>query len=583
MHLPHRAGAASHPRLPESAVRKRKAPLIVKTRFRHSLCLAGAAVTICISHLPGQTTQGPGRPHFVDVATRSGISYVTNNDYTGRKYFQQSMCGGVAALDYDNDGRMDIFFTNGARYPEFKKDGASFYNCLLRNQGDGTFKDVTQEAGLTGSQMGFCYGAAAGDYDNDGHTDLFIAGSPANALYHNQGDGSFVDVTERSGLGKCPPDTLSMQGAWFDYDNDGLLDLVLSNYTIWNPGMDKRCTNGDVEVYCHPKTYVRVPHRLYHNLGGGQFEDVTGRSGFAKALGKGMGIGIADFNDDGWTDVFVDNDTEPNFLYMNQHDGTFKEVGLLYGVAYNEAGATVSAMGCDVKDYDNDGWVDVFYNNLAGQIWALFKNQRGKWFQYVSPATKILLMSSSRAGWSNGFIDYNNDGFKDLYSANGDIDNLTSRAQQHDTIFENRAGKDFVDVSQEMGSDFLRIGFQRGSAFADLNNDGFMDIVVTSLNQKPRILMNSADNGNHWLLLQLTGCKSNRDAIGTKIKITTPSGRTLYNHVTVSVGFMSSSDRRVHFGLGAEENVDITLRWPSGSVQNLTAVPANQILRVEEP
>jgi enediyne biosynthesis protein E4 len=557
--------------------------LLVSTRFRNSLCVAAAAAAVWFPHLSGQTTEGPRRPHFTDAVPRSGISFVTNNNFTGRKYFQQSMCGGVAALDYDNDGRIDIFFTNGAKYPELKKQDASFYNCLLRNQGEGTFRDVTQEAGLTGSQMGFCYGAAAGDYDNDGYTDLFVAGSPTNALYHNQENGSFVDVTERSGLGKCPPDTLSMQGAWFDYDNDGLLDLVLSNYTIWNPGMDKRCTNGDVEVYCHPKTYVRVPHRLYHNLGGGQFEDVTEKSGFAKALGKGMGIGVADFNDDGWTDVFVANDTEPNFLYLNQHDGTFKEVGLLYGVAYNETGATVSAMGCDVKDYDNDGWVDVFYNNLAGQIWALFKNQRGRWFQYVSPATKILLMSGSRAGWSNGFIDYNNDGFKDLYSADGDIDNLTSRAQQHDTIFENRSGKDFVDVSQEMSSDFLRIGFQRGSSLVDLNNDGFMDIVVTSLNQKPRILMNSADNGNHWLLLQLTGRKSNRDAIGTKIKVTTPAGRTLYNHVTVSVGFMSSSDRRVHFGLGAEKTADIVLRWPSGAVQNLAAVPADQILRVEEP
>jgi len=552
--------------------------------LRKSLCVAAAAAAVWFPLLPGQTTDSPRRPHFTDAAPRSGISYVTNNNYTGRKYFQQSMCGGVAALDYDNDGRIDIYFTNGAKLPELKKEDPSYYNCLLRNQGDGTFKDVTEEAGLTGSQLDFCYGAAAGDFDNDGRTDLFVCGTGRNTLYHNLGNGSFVDVSERSGLGKTPENTLSIQGAWFDYDNDGLLDLVLSNYTLWNPGMDKRCTNGNVEVYCHPKTYVRVPHRLYHNLGDGKFEDVTERSGFAKSLGKGMGIGIADFNDDGWTDVFVANDTEPNFLYLNQRDGTFKEVGLLYGVAYNEAGATVSAMGCDVKDYDNDGWVDVFYNNLAGQIWALFRNQRGKWFQYVSPVTKILIMSGSRAGWSNGFIDYNNDGFKDLYSANGDVDDLNASARQHDTIFENRGGKDFVDVSQEMGSDFLRLGFQRGSAFADLNNDGFMDIVVTSLNQKPRILMNSADNGSHWLLLQLTGHKSNRDAIGTKIKVTTPSGRTLYNHVTVSVGFISSSDRRVHFGLGQEARAaSIELRWPSGVVQTLTDVPADQLLQVDEP
>lgn len=545
---------------------------------------AAFLATLCIPFCAGQSGSTSRRPHFVDVAPRSPIPYITNNNFTGRKYFQQAMCGGVATLDFDNDGRMDLYFTNGAKYPELKKVDASFYNCLLRNLGDGTFKDVTTEAGLTGVQLDFCYGAAAGDFDNDGWTDLFVCSTKKNALFHNNGKGVFVDVTDQSGLGRTPPNTLSMQGAWFDYDNDGLLDLVLSNYTLWTPETDQRCANGLVEVYCHPKTYVRVPHRLYHNLGNGRFEDVTEKSGFGKSLGKGMGIGIADFNEDGWTDVFVSNDTEPNFLYLNRGDGTFKEVGLLWGVAYNDEGATVSAMGCDVKDFDNDGWVDIFYNNLMRQIWALFRNQRGRSFQYVSPATKILQMSGSRSGWSNGFIDYNNDGWKDLFSANGDVDDLIPAARQHDSIFENQNGREFLDVTREMGDDFLRVGFQRGSAFADLNNDGFMDIVVTSLNQKPRILINSADNGNNGLLLQLQGFKSNRDAIGAKIKVTTPSGRTLYNHVTVSVGFLSSSDRRVHFGLGNETKAaSIEIRWPSGLSQTLTDVSADQILRVEEP
>jgi hypothetical protein len=298
----------------------------------------------------------------------------------------------------------------------------------------------------------------------------------------------------------------------------------------------------------HPKTYVQVPHRLYHNLRDGRFADETERSGFGKYLCKGMGIGIADFNDDGWTDIFMANDTEPNFLYLNQANGTFKEVGLQCGVAYNDAGATVSAMGSDAKDYDNDGWVDVFYNNLKGQIWALFRNQGGKSFQYVSPRTKLVLLSARFSGWSSGFIDFDNDGWKDVYSANGDLRRYKRHisAARHD-VPEHR-WQTVRRCERSHGADFLKTGFQRGSAFADLNNGGFTDIVVTSLNEKPRILLNSAGNGKHSLVLNLRGIKSNRDAIGARVKVTTPSGRVLYNHVTTSVGFMSSSDRRLHFG-----------------------------------
>jgi hypothetical protein len=542
--------------------------------------IAGAAAVAALA------SQAPTRkrPHFANIAPRSKFTYVTNNDYSPRKYFIQPMAGGVAIFDFDNDGKQDIFFTNGAKLPEMKKTGPQFYNSLLRNKGDGTFEDATKKAGLLGENLDYNMGVAVGDYDNDGYEDLFLCGAGRNALYHNNGNGTFTDVTVESGAGSKPKDTVSVGAAWFDYDNDGLLDLIVSNYTLWTPQTDKRCAAAGQEYYCDPRLfYQAVPHRLYHNLGHGKFEDVTEKSGFGATPGKGMGISIADFNDDGLPDVFIANDTEANQLFINLGNGKFEERALQLGVAYDETAKAVSSMGSDAKDFDNDGRVDIFYNCLMGQIFALFQN-KGDFFRYVSPQSKVSQLSEPRSGWSTGFIDYDNDGWKDLYNANGDVDNIKPNARQHDSMFENVDGKEFCDVSEEMGKDFLRVGYQRGSAFGDLNNDGFPDIVVTSLNERPRILLNSADNGNHWLMLELVGHRSNRDAIGAKVRMTTASGRKLYNHVSVSVGFMSSSDKRVHFGLGAEKQIQsIEIRWPSGTVQQLTDVAADRFLKVQEP
>jgi len=526
-----------------------------------------------------------GSHWFTDVAGRSKFTYRTNNDFTGRKYFPQPMCGGVAAIDYNNDGLMDLFFTNGAKLPELEKTSPSYYNCLLRNNGDGTFEDVTAKAGLTGSGLGYCFGVAVADYDNDGYEDLFICNAGRNALYHNNGDGTFIDVTVGSGLEHKPESLLSVGAAWVDYDNDGLLDLVVTNYTTWTPQTDKQCfKDAKLEEYCDPKVYKSVQTKLYRNLDRGRFEDATEASGIGKVLGKGMGISIADFTGDGLMDIFIANDTEPNFLFINQGNGTFKESSLDYGVAYNEEGDSVSGMGSDAKDFDNDGKVDIIYNDLAGQVFALFKNENGKSFSEATWLTQLGPLSRKFSGWSIGFIDYNNDGWKDIYSANGDVDNLTDASKQHDSMFENEGGKTFIDVTEKMGQDFAFTGYQRGSAFVDLNNDGFMDLVVTSLGQKPRILMNNALDKNHWIMFDLRGSKSNRDGIGATIKVTTGSGRTLYNHVTTSVGFMSSSDRRAHFGLGAETKIDhVEIRWPSGIVQRLEHPVVDRILKVVEP
>ena len=370
------------------------------------------------------------------------------------------MCGGVATFDFDNDGRLDIFFTNGAQLPELRKTNPSYYNCLLRQRADGTFEDVTIMAGLTGKDLDFNFGVAVGDYDNDGYEDLFICSAGRNALYRNNSDGTFSDVTAASGIGGKPADTLSVGAAWFDYDNDGLLDLIVDNYTRWTPQTDIRCAAGGIEHYCDPQRYRSVPPRLYRNLGHGKFEDVTDKSRLGASPGKGMGISIADFNNDGWPDIFIANDTEPNSLFINRGNGTFEEKGLELGVAYNDSGHTGSSMGSDAKDYDNDGNVDIFYNNLAGQVWQLLRNN-GSLFQlaYVS---KIQTLSLPFSGWSTGFIDYNNDGWKDIYSANGHVDQVNENSSQHDTLFENLGGKTFLDVSGEMGKDFQRMGYQRG-------------------------------------------------------------------------------------------------------------------------
>ena len=378
------------------------------------------------------------------------------------------------------------------------KKPAAFANALLRNRGEGVFEDRTSAAGLAGGDNGYHLGAAAGDYDNDGDTDLFLANAGSNTLLRNNGDGTFTDATAGSGISK-PPNTLSVGAAWFDYDNDRLLDLVVSDYTIWTPETDFQCADSSKrEIYCSPTRYVSVPNRLYHNLGNGKFEDVTEQSGLAEARGKGMGVSIADVNDDNLPDIFIVNDTERNFLFINQGAGRFREQGAIYGVSFNDDGVAVNGMGSDAKDFNNDGFVDLFYNDLATQVFALFAGDRGKSFRYVSYSTGLGRLSYRFGGWGAGFIDYDNDGWKDLYSANGDVDYLGDNAKQSDTMFRNLDGKSFADVSAAMGVAFTRQGLPSGlSVFRSQRRR----IARHCCDGPSRTAANSHQRGNAWRAL----------------------------------------------------------------------------------
>ena len=519
---------------------------------------------------------------FRDGAEQAGLTAVTRNDAQGKKYQVETMLGGAAVLDYNADGWMDVYMVNGASLPSLEKTGPAYWNSLYRNNGDGTFKDATRSAGVRGE--GYSMGAAVGDFDNDGWEDLYVCGVNKNLLYRNNGDGTFTDVTDKAGVtgrDREGKKLWSVAAAWLDYDNDGFLDLLVSNYCEWSPAADLVCGGiaNEARTYCHPDSYRGQPPQLYRNRGDGTFSDVSLEAGMGGIVGKGMGLAAADFDGDGFQDVFVANDNARNFLFHNQRKGQFKEAGIPLGVAFNGDGRYISGMGADFRDFDGDGLPDIVMTGLKRETFELFRNIDGEYFEDASAASNILSLSRRWSGWSCGLADFDNDGSRDFFTANGDLD---ADDPQPNRIFRNTGDGRFADVSDQAGEDIQTPRLHRGAAFADFDNDGRLDVVVTALNDRPSLLMNETRAG-HWLELKLEGRKSNRSALGARV-VCRSGGRSQVAWVANSVGYASASDLRVHFGLGGEERIEgIEILWPSGVIQKLPEVAADQILRVVEP
>ena len=533
------------------------------------------------------------RADFPPIAFRneiksSGITFVLRNSVSPQRYSIETMTGGVALFDYNNDGFLDIFFTNGAAIPSLDKSNPSYFNRLYRNNGNGTYTDVTAVAGLAGA--GYSMGLAAGDYDNDGFVDLYIAGFDRNQLFHNNGDGTFTDVTAKAGVQGLIPGSgkaWSVTAGWIDYNNDGKLDLFVVNYLSYKLDSAALCHVNKLPAYCAPNDFVGTSNILYRNNGDGTFSDVSTQSHISQYVGKGMGVAFADYDDDGFEDIFVSNDSYPNFLLHNNGDGTFTDVAAISQVAYSDNGKTVAGMGVDFRDLNNDSRPDIFHTAMFGDSFPLYENTGAGQFADVTTKSGLTNETSTTTAWGAGIVDFDNDGNKDIFTADAAIlDN--AMAVEHrpyalpNKILRNKGNMTFEDVSAKAGASFAVAAAHRGAAFGDLNNDGKVDAVVTVLNGHPDILINQTVNQNHWIILKLVGVADNRDGLGTKIKIVTASG-SQFNEATTAVGYNSSSDKRVHFGLGNDTVISrLELSWPTGVKQVLTDVKVDQILTITE-
>jgi enediyne biosynthesis protein E4 len=523
---------------------------------------------------------------FIDVAASAGITFQHDNGASAEKYLIETMGSGCGWIDYDQNGLLDLYLVNGAATKVYGPKH-SLRSALYRNNGDGSFTDVTVKTGV-GAEGLFGMGVAVGDYDNDGFPDLFVLGYGRCILYHNNGDGTFSDITLRAGVensGKW-----ASSAAWFDYDNDGHLDLVIANYVDWSPERNFYC--GDrapgMRSYCHPDDFHPQPPTLYHNNGDGTFTDVSKSSRLGLKGGNGLGVVTFDYDNDGWQDIFIANDHMPNFLFHNNRDGTFREVGYLASVAVSADGQFEAGMGTDAADITNNGRMDLVVTHLDMQLARLYRNLGDETFDDATLRSKIGYATYHMSGFGTRFIDYDNDGFRDIFMANGHVlDNIEryhpeTRYAEPKLMFRNTGNGIFENVSELLGQDFQLPRVSRGAAIGDFDNDGDLDILVSNNGQPPQLLRNDGGNANHWLEILLIGTKSNRDGVGARVKIIS-GDLVLYDQQKGGMSYQSAHDPRLHFGLGQRTNIDaIEILWPSSATTKLGPVKADQIIAIKE-
>ncbi len=538
--------------------------------------------TFFILLLAGTASAFPQGVQFHDITAQAGIHFAHNNAAFGKKWLPETLGPGCAFIDYDNDGYPDIVLVNGEDWPGHAKTPSTLK--LYHNNHDGTFTDVTRKAGLAVSLFGM--GVAVGDYDNDGHDDLFVTALGQSRLFHNNGNGTFTDVTKSAGL--WGPSELSTSAAWVDYDRDGKLDLVVANYVQWSPQTDIYCTlDGAHKSYCTPESYKGVSARVWHNLGNGKFEDATQKAGLSDPTSKSLGVAILDYNGDGWPDILLANDTQPNKLYLNRQNGTFEEKAVAAGIAFSEDGVARAGMGVDAADYDRSGRPSLMITNFANQMISLYHNEGNGLFVDEAPRSEVGRNTLVTLGFGCFFFDYDNDGWPDIFVSDGHIENEIERVQKRVSyaepphLFRNLGAGKFQEVTPQMGAAFASPKVGRGAAYADIDNDGALDLLVTTNGGRPWLFHNLGGT-NHSLRVKLVGTKSNRDGIGAVVRVTS-GGAKQWLMLRSGSSYLSQSELVLTFGLANATTAEtVEVQWPSGQVDKLAGVAADQTVTVQE-